>query len=134
MNPPKVSVCIPVYNGGEFLRLAINSVLASTMQDYEIVVVDNCSTDNTCDIVRSYNDPRIHLYQIPTNIGMIGNFNAVLSRATGTYIKLLPADDLLYPGCLAQQSSVLDNDKEEKIALVSGARHIINDAGKVLFK
>ncbi|MEI6021449.1 MAG: glycosyltransferase [Bacteroidota bacterium] len=131
--PPKISVCIPVYNGAEFLNLAIDSVLKQTEQDFEIILVDNQSTDNTVALIKAYTDPRIKLFINDSNIGMIPNWNKALTYATGTYIKILPADDLLYPQCLALQSSVLEKDQDKKVALVCSSRHIINDAGKVLF-
>ena len=130
---PKISVCIPVYNGAEFIKAAIDSVLAQTEQDYEIILVDNQSTDQTVALIRSYQDPRIKLFINESNIGMIPNWNKALSYATGKYIKILPADDLLYPNCLALQSAVLEADTQKKISLVCSSRHIINDAGKVLF-
>lgn len=133
MNQPLISVCIPVYNCAPFIGLAIESVLKQSCQDFEIVVVDNCSTDNTVEEVRSYSDSRIRLFQNSTNIGMIPNFSKSVSHASGKYIKILPADDLLYPDCLQLQSQILEADKEEKISLVCGSRNVINDAGKVLF-
>lgn len=130
---PKISVCIPVYNGAEFINIAIDSVLAQSERDFELIVVDNQSTDNTVALVKAYQDPRIKLYINDTNIGMIPNWNKALSYATGTYIKILPADDMLYPNCLALQSAVLEKDTRKEISLVCSSRHIINDAGKVLF-
>jgi len=131
--PPKISVCIPVYNGAEFIKIAIDSVLNQSEKDFELIIVDNQSTDNTVSLIKSYQDSRIKLYVNDTNIGMIPNWNKALTYATGNYIKILPADDLMYPNCLALQSSVLENDTQKKISLVCSSRHIINDAGKVLF-
>lgn len=130
---PKISVCIPVYNGAEFIQAAIDSVLKQTEQDFEIILVDNQSTDNTVALIKAYTDPRIKLFINDSNIGMIPNWNKTLTYATGTYIKILPADDLLYPQCLALQSAVLEKDPDKKISLVCSSRHIINDSGKVLF-
>jgi glycosyltransferase involved in cell wall biosynthesis len=131
--PPKISVCIPVYNGAEFLNIAIDSVLSQSLNDFEVILVDNQSTDNTVAIIKAYNDPRIKLFINDSNIGMIPNWNKALSYASGEYIKILPADDLMYPDCLKLQSSVLDQDVDKKVSLVCSSRHIINDAGKVLF-
>ncbi len=131
--PPKISVCIPVYNGAEFLNIAIDSVLNQTEKDFEIIIVDNQSTDNTVALIKAYSDSRIKLFMNDSNIGMIPNWNKALSYASGEYIKILPADDMLYPECLALQSTILDKDTERRISLVCAARHIINDAGKILF-
>lgn len=133
MNPPKISVCIPVYNGAEFLNIAVDSVLNQTEKDFEIIIVDNQSTDNTVELIKAYKDPRIKLFINERNIGMIPNWNKALSYASGDYIKILPADDLLYSDCLKKQAEVLNLDTDKKVSLVCSSRHIINDAGKVLF-
>ena len=65
MTGPKLSVCIPVYNGQEFIKETIDSVLSQSFKDLEIVIVDNQSTDNTVSIIRSYSDPRIKLFIVP---------------------------------------------------------------------
>lgn len=133
MDNVKVSVCIPVYNGEAFIAAAIDSVLQQTYRDFEIVVVDNQSTDNTISIVKKYADPRIRLIKNDTNIGMIPNWNKAMNEARGTYIKILPADDYIYPTCLELQTTVLENDIAKKISLVCGRKHIIDEKGKVLF-
>lgn len=133
MNEVKVSICIPVYNGSEFIGQTIDSVLKQTFTDFELLIIDNCSTDNTLDIVKSYTDSRVKIHQNQTNIGMVPNWNRALELAKGNYIKILPADDLIYPDCLQLQCEVLDKDTDKKISLVCGRKHIINDAGKILF-
>lgn len=133
MSTPKVSVCIPVYNGVDFINEAIDSVLKQSFQDFEIVIVDNKSTDNTFAVINEYKDPRIRIFQNESNIGLIPNWNKCLEYAKGEYIKILPADDFIYPDCLKLQVEILENDKKKQISLVSGKRNIINDAGKVLF-
>lgn len=133
MSSPKLSVCIPVYNGAEFIKETIDSVLSQSFKDFEIVVVDNQSTDTTISIVKSYSDPRIKLFVNDTNIGMIPNWNKAMEHATGKYIKILPADDFIYPGCLEKQVKILEADTNEKIAMVGGRRNIIDDNGKILF-
>ena len=133
MSGPKLSVCIPVYNGAEFIKETIDSVLSQNFKDFEIVVVDNQSTDTTRDIVKSYSDPRVKLFVNDTNIGMIPNWNKAMEHATGKYIKILPADDFIYPACLEKQVKIMDADTKEKIAMVGGRRNIIDDTGKILF-
>ena len=82
MAAPKLSVCIPVYNGAAFIKETIDSVLNQNFKDFEIVIVDNQSTDNTISIVKSYSDPRIKLFINETNIGMIPNWNKAMEHAT----------------------------------------------------
>ena len=79
--PPKVSVCIPVYNGSDYIADTIQSVLEQTYKDFHILVCDNCSTDNTEEIVRNFRDPRLTYTQNPKNLGLIGNANRCLELA-----------------------------------------------------
>src|SRR5688572_8967364 len=109
----KLSVCIPVYNCGPYIKEAIDSVLNQDFKDFELIIVDNRSTDNTVSIVKDYKDSRIKLIENDTNIGLLGNWNKAVSLATGQYIKLLPADDFIYPGCLKRQCEVLDKDSDK---------------------
>lgn len=133
MNEAKISVCIPVFNGEEFIREALDSVLSQSYNNIELIIVDNQSTDTTVSIIKSYTDPRIKFFQNDTNIGMIPNWNRALELATGDYVKILPADDVLMPECLKRQAEILTQDVNKKIALVCGRRNIIDQKGKVLF-
>jgi glycosyltransferase involved in cell wall biosynthesis len=121
----KVSVCIPTYNYGHFIGEAIESVLRQTFQDFEIIITDNASTDNTEAIVSklSETDPRIRYERNPSNLGMVANWNRCLSLATGDYVKILCADDLLKDGCLDILSALLD--RNPSAALASSARGLI---------
>lgn len=123
---PAVSVCIPSYRGAAHLAAAINSVLAQTFTDFELIVVDDNSPDNTAEIMRTFTDPRVRFLVNPTNLGPDGNWNRCLELARGRYFKLLPQDDLLAPTCLAEQVAVLEQDREEAIALVFCARTILD--------
>jgi glycosyltransferase involved in cell wall biosynthesis len=123
---PAVSVCIPCYRGAAHLAAAINSVLAQTLTDFELIVVDDNSPDNTVELMRQFTDPRIRFLVNPVNLGPDGNWNRCLELARGRYFKLLPQDDLLAPTCLAEQVDVLERDSAEKIALVFCARTILD--------
>ena len=126
---PKVSVCIPVRNGGDFLPLAVDSVLQQSFDDYELIIVDNCSTDGTVKWIeeKASTAPKIHFYQNATNIGLVGNFNACLGYARGEYIKFLCADDLLLPESVQRMSDALDADSS--VALLVGGRELIDEKG-----
>jgi len=104
LNPdkPKVSVCIPVYNGENFIEECIKSVLEQGYNDYELIIVDNCSTDSTFSIVNGMNDARIRYVRNEENIGSIRNFNECIKQAKGELFLLLPHDDLLLPESLAK--------------------------------
>ena len=75
MEAPQITVAMPVYNGEGFVHLAIQSVLDQTYSDFELLIVDNCSTDGTLDVVKTFSDPRIRLHINSTNLGMVGNWN-----------------------------------------------------------
>lgn len=129
---PKVSIVMPAYNGARHIRAAIDSVLAQDFQDFELIVVDDNSSDETAAVVAACADPRVRLECNSVNLGPEGNWNRAVSLAHGAYLKLLPQDDLLEPGGLAAQVAVLDADPDEAIALVFGARRIIDAQGKVI--
>ena len=121
---PTVSVCIPAYNAARFIGEAIGSVLAQTCRDFELVVVDDASADDTVDVVRRFSDPRLRLLRNARNLGLAGNWNRATSEARGRYVKLLCQDDLLRPDCLADQVAVLDHPGNGDVALVCARRDI----------
>jgi glycosyltransferase involved in cell wall biosynthesis len=132
MSAPKVSVCIPAYNHSKYIEQAIESVLTQTITDFELIVVDDCSSDDTFEIAKKYKDPRIKVYRNEKNLGLIPNWNESINKGSGTYIKLLPGDDFLYPDCLLLQTSVLERDKEKHIAMVCGRKHVVDEKGRIL--
>jgi len=131
---PTVSIIMPTYNGAAHIRPAIDSVLSQDFGDLELIVVDDNSRDDTVAIAASYADPRIRIERNPTNLGPEGNWNRALSLAQGTYVKLLPQDDVLMPGSLGRQIQALEADGAGTIALVFGAREVIDGEGRVLMK
>jgi len=132
LTKPVVSVCIPCYEGAKFIRTAIESVLAQSFEDFELIIIDNCSTDDTEAIVGTYNDQRIRFLRNDRNLGPEGNWNRCLAEARGRYFKLLPHDDILAPQCLARQVDVLEADTEKRIALVFCARTVIDSQGRTI--
>ena len=129
--PPKVSVAVPVYNGQSYLAAAIRSVLAQNFADFELIVCDDASRDGSLAIAASFADPRIRLLTNEKNLGFGGNWNRCLSEAQGSYIKILPQDDLLHPGCLQSQVEAFERDEKGALALVYCARQIIGPSGRV---
>jgi glycosyltransferase involved in cell wall biosynthesis len=109
---PLLSVCVPVYNGAEFLGETLDSVLGQTFGNYEILISDNGSTDATPEICARYaaQDPRIHTVRFETNQGPLKNFNRLYELARGEYIKFTPHDDLFDPTYLAKCIDVLETD------------------------
>ncbi len=94
---PKVSVCIPTRNGAVFLAGAIRSVLAQTLADLELIVVDDASTDGTEAVVRSFSDGRVTFVAGPERLGIAGNWNRCLALATAPYVCLFHQDDVMAP-------------------------------------
>jgi len=109
---PKVSVCMPVYNGRAFIAESIASVLAQTYENFELLVIDNCSTDDTGAIVRGIKDPRIKYFRNDQNIGPIRNTNRCLELANGEYINIIHHDDIMLPDNLELKVGVLENNPE----------------------
>lgn len=107
MNSPIVSVILPVYNGENYLRLAIESVLRQTLREYELIVVDDGSTDSTPQVAREYGNRIRYVHQ--DNTGVAGAFNHGLRLATGRYISWLSHDDLFEPTKLEMQVKALSS-------------------------
>ena len=106
---PTVSVIIPAYNRAHVVDQAINSVLQQIYQDFEIIVVDDASTDNTEDVVKGFGDPRIHYLRQQQNRGAPWARNLGAEVARGEYLAFLDSDDLWYPEFLKRQLAVLIN-------------------------
>lgn len=102
MNPPLVSVLITAFNREKFIADAIESALAQTFDDYEVIVVDDASTDATVDVIKRYaaQDSRIRFYVNEKNLGDYPNRNKVASYARGKYLKYIDSDDVMYDHCL----------------------------------
>ncbi len=100
-----VSVIMPTYNCGKFISDSIDSVIAQTVSDWEIIIADDCSTDNTGDILRPYLEkyPNIHYYCLEKNGGPAAARNLAMKKATGRYIAFLDSDDLWHPEKLEKQ-------------------------------
>ncbi len=133
MKAPKVSICIPTYNYARFLPEAINSVLKQNFTDYEILIIDDCSDDNTKEVVSNYakRDSRVRFKFNLVNVGMINNWNLCLFEARGEYIKPVFGDDLLSsPNALEKMVSLLDSDPN--ISLVGSARNLIDAESKII--
>lgn len=112
---PRVTVVIPVHNRAHYIGSAVESVLAQTYPDFEIVVVDDGSTDATPDIVRGFADPRVRLERHETNLGIPAARNRGLDAARGEYIATLDSDDLAHPKRLERQVAFLDAHPDHAI-------------------
>jgi len=100
---PLVSVCIPVYNREEYIENTVNSVLGQTFQNFEIIIIDDGSTDNSILIIKSIQDSRIKLFQNGVNKGVVYSRNRYLEEASGNFIAMLDSDDIWAPNKLEKQ-------------------------------
>lgn len=112
LSTPKVTVLMPVYNGERFLRQAVDSILAQTCADFELLVIDDGSIDRSLALVQSYRDPRIHLVQNGVNLGLIATLNRGIELARGDYLLRMDCDDISLPERLQKQVEFLDRNPE----------------------
>ena len=115
---PRVTVLMPTYNVAPYVREAIESVLRQTYSDFDLLVIDDCSTDNTVEVVRNIDDPRIHIVQNEKNVGLAENLNRGLSLITTEYVARMDGDDIAEPCWLEREVAVLDSHPE--IGICSG--------------
>ncbi len=108
----KVSVCIPTYNRSYYLQYAINSVLHQTYTDYELIICDDASSDDTADVVSKYQDSRIRYIQHPQNIGRSNNMRSGFNAAVGEYFIKFDDDDAIATEFLTKTVEILDNHPE----------------------
>lgn len=127
---PRVTVLLPVHRGADHVGGAVESVLAQTFSDFELLVVDDASPDDSAAIVESYRDPRIRLLRNEHNLGQTASLNRGLAEAAGAYVARLDQDDRCLPHRLERQVAVLD--AEPAVALVSGWMRIVDDDGNQL--
>jgi len=129
LSTPKISVCLPTYNGGKYVKAAIESVLTQTFTDFELIVCDDLSQDDTNAIVSEFAamDKRIKFNVNASRLGLFENYNECLSRAHGQFIKPFAQDDLLDKTMLERMLKELVAD--ERVRLVSSAKKWIDAEG-----
>lgn len=128
---PKISVLIPTYNYAQYLDEAIQSVINQTYQDFELIVIDNNSSDDTKTKLLKYKtNPKIKCITNDINIGMAQNWNKCILESSGEYIKFLNADDFLEPTCLEKQAEILDSDLS--ISLVTSYKNLVGNKRSVI--
>jgi len=123
---PTVSICLPVYNGTNYLAKAIENVLGQTYEDFELLIANDCSTDETQDIIDRYarQDSRIKSWINEKNLKLFGNYNRCIEMASGQYIKLFAHDDLLEKEAITKMLAVLQERPE--VSLVTCAKRWID--------
>lgn len=131
---PTVSVCVPTYNGGQFIERTLRSVLSQEYEDFEIVLGDDGSTDNTLDIVQQFDDERLRVVPGISGVNAPANFNRLIAAARGKYVKVLCQDDTLYPDCLGRQVAAMEDGAARGVVLVSCKRDIVDDNDRIVYR
>src|SRR4051812_22803251 len=134
MNPraPRVSIGVPVYNGERFIRATVDSILAQTYTDFELIICDNCSTDGTQAICREYaaRDPRVRYFRNEKNLGPAPNYNRCFEHARGELFKWNAADDVIAPDFVKKCVELLDADPS--VVSAYARTTLIDNEGKVI--
>lgn len=126
----KVSVCIPTYNNELTIKDTINSIIAQSYTNLEIIISDDASVDNTVQIIKEFKDKRIKLFINKTNFGMPENWNQSIKYAKGKYIKLICADDILMPNAIREEIKAFSNNP--KAELVVSNTNLIDENNQII--
>ena len=127
---PLISVVLPVYNVEKYINECMDSILNQTIQDFEILVIDDCSTDNTLEIIRSYKDDRIKIYEKEENKGLIDSLNIGFKTAKGKYIARVDGDDINVLDRFEKQLLILESNSEIKAC--GSWLQVINEPSNVI--
>ncbi len=128
-NSPKVTVLMPVFNGEKYIEEAIASILEQTFTDFELLIIDDNSTDRSFEIISSFNDTRLRVMQNEENKGLAKTLNFGLDLAKGKYTARMDQDDISYSNRLEKQVEVMDRSLD--FGLVSTNCYQINSTGQV---
>lgn len=129
---PLVSILIPTYNRAKYLGKAIDSALAQTYRNVEIIIHDDASTDGTPQLLQKYSDSRLRVIRTEDNHGMLGGWNYIVKQAKGEYVKFLASDDSLEPTCV--EELVKAATSHPSAAIITCQRQFINEQGRVVKK
>ena len=124
---PRLSVALPVRNGADYLAAALDSILAQSFTDFELVVSDNASTDATPDILADYarRDPRVRPSRSAEPLSQVANCNRAVGLASGAWVKLFCHDDMMREDCLAKIDALIDQVDGSDVGLIgNGERHL----------
>ncbi|MEM2525972.1 MAG: glycosyltransferase [Candidatus Methanomethylicaceae archaeon] len=130
VNKPLISVIMSVYNGERYLKESVRSILKQTFTNFEFIIIDDNSTDNSYEILRSFNDNRIKIIRNKIRKGITKNLNTAIDIAEGEYIARQDADDISLPHRLELQLSFLKEKPD--IALVGSSTFFIDDKGRII--
>lgn len=127
---PKLSVVMPVYNAQQYLAEAVESILNQTFTDFEFIIIDDCSTDNSATIINSYGDARIRFYKNETNLGISKTLNRGIELSNAEWIARMDADDISYPARFQRQYNFILANPDG--ALFSCLVRVIDQQGSIV--
>ena len=107
INNPKISIILPTYNGAKYIRQSIDSCLKQTYQNIELIVINDCSTDNTPEIIKSYNDSRLRYIRNPKNLRLPRSLNVGFKNSTGEYLTWTSDDNEFLPTAIEEMMAYL---------------------------
>jgi len=126
---PLVTVLMPVYNGGKYLRPTMETILGQTYRDFEFLIINDCSTDDSLETIRSFNDPRIRIHTNEKNMGQTPSLNVGLKLARGKYIVVNDADDFSLPKRIETQLDFIQ--KHPEYPVVGCSAYIMDKDGEI---
>lgn len=130
MTSPRLTILMPAYNAALYIYEAIESLLNQTFRDFELWILNDGSQDGTLSIARSFNDPRVRVFDSRQNIGRVAIVNQNIASVQTEYVTITDADDISAPERLQKQIKLLDDDKD--LVMCGTSYHAINDKGMVL--
>jgi glycosyltransferase involved in cell wall biosynthesis len=131
MRNPFFSICIPNFNYSKYLKLTIESVLQQSFQDFEIIVSDNASTDDSVAMVKSFNDSRITIVENSINLGFTPNLDKCTEIACGRYMILLSSDDTMLPNALDTYYKIIERNQGSLLVLMSACSVIDSHGNRI---
>ncbi|MBX3255005.1 MAG: glycosyltransferase [Chitinophagaceae bacterium] len=129
---PLVSIILPCYNAEKYLKDCLNSILKQTYPCFELLIINDGSTDTTINIIKSYKDNRIRLVNNDTNCGIVYCLNQGIKQAKGKYLARIDADDIMHEERLQKQVRYLEDRRNNDVAIVGSSHFVIDDTGRMI--
>ncbi len=129
---PKISVILPVYNGMNYLKESVESVLNQDIDSYEFLICDDCSTDESFEFLSKYQDVKIQLFKNKSNKGLFPTLNFLIKKTKAPLIHLWAQDDIMYSNCLSE--TIKFHEKYPEVKFSFSRWHTINETGKIVDK
>jgi cellulose synthase/poly-beta-1,6-N-acetylglucosamine synthase-like glycosyltransferase len=131
---PLISVCIPTFNGSKTIRSTVQSVLDQTYENYEVIIGDDASSDETLQILDDFNDPRISIHKFSKANSAAENWNRAIELCRGEFIKMMGQDDIIYPDCLMVECKTFEEYATAKPTFTFASRDIISADGRRILR